>query len=104
MNERNKERKNATLSPNRRIPKSDSYEKVRSSSGQGDIHKLRRQAGGGGLSKCLCYYISLCIKLAYGGGGIKNWRNQAYVVYGCSLGAMYYNIKAGISLAFLIQS
>ena len=34
MNERNKERKNATLSPNRRIPKSDSYEKVRSSSGQ----------------------------------------------------------------------
>ena len=25
--------------------------------------------GGGGLAKCLCYYKSLCSKLAYGGGG-----------------------------------
>ena len=25
--------------------------------------------GGGGLAKCLCYYISLCSKLAYEGGG-----------------------------------
>ena len=24
--------------------------------------------GGGGLAKCLCYYISLCSKVAYGGG------------------------------------
>ena len=38
----------------------------------GGFHKLRNQAwgeGGGGLAKCLCYYISLCSKLAYGGGG-----------------------------------
>ena len=29
------------------------------------------QAGewGGGLAKCLCYYMSLCSKLANGGGG-----------------------------------
>ena len=40
--------------------------------------------GGGGLAKCLCYNISLCSKLAYGGGrGVKNWQNLAYVVYGC---------------------
>ena len=38
--------------------------------GLGGILKLRRQARGeGGLAKCLCYYISLCSKLAYGGGG-----------------------------------
>ena len=36
--------------------------------------------GGGGLAKCLCYYISLCSKLAYGGGGVKNCKNLAYVV------------------------
>ena len=42
--------------------------------------------GEGGLAKCLCYYISLCSKLAYGGGGgVKNWQNLAYVVYGWSL-------------------
>ena len=36
---------------------------------QGGILKLRMQARGrGGLAKCLCYYISLCSKLAYGGG------------------------------------
>ena len=34
----------------------------------GSIHKLRRQEGGGGLAKCLCYFISLCSKLAYVGG------------------------------------
>ena len=35
----------------------------------GAVHKLRKQARGeGGLAKCLCYYISLCSKLAYGGG------------------------------------
>ena len=34
----------------------------------GTIHKLRRQERGRGLAKCLCYYISLCSKLAYGGG------------------------------------
>ena len=28
----------------------------------------RRGRGGRGLAKCLCYYISLCSKLAYGGG------------------------------------
>ena len=41
----------------------------------------------GGLAKCLCYYISLCSKVAYGGGrgGVKNWQNLAYVVYGCPL-------------------
>ena len=77
MNERNKERKNATLSPNRRIPKSDSYEKVRSSSGQGDIHKLRRQAG----------------------EGVKNWQNLAYVVYGWShMGMSNYFYSAKICL------
>ena len=42
--------------------------------------------GGRGLAKCLCYYISLCSKVAYGGGrGVKNWQNLAYVVYGWSL-------------------
>ena len=41
----------------------------------GTIHKLRRQKRGEGmLAKCLFYYISLCSKLAYGGGrGVKNW-------------------------------
>ena len=56
------------------------------------IHKLRRQARGegeGGLAICLAlyalyYYISLCSKIAYGGGeGVKNWQILAYVVYGC---------------------
>ena len=49
------------------------------------IHKganINYVSKGGGLAKCLCYYISLCSKLAYG-GGIKNWQNLAYVVYGC---------------------
>ena len=37
----------------------------------GNINKLHRQERGreGGLAKCLCYYISLSSKLAYGGGG-----------------------------------
>ena len=35
----------------------------------------------GGLAKCICYYISLCSELAYG-GGIKNCQNLAHVVYG----------------------
>ena len=36
---------------------------------KGGLHKLRQQARGeGGLAKCLCYYISLCSKLADGGG------------------------------------
>ena len=44
---------------------------------------------GGGVNKCLCYFISLCSKLAYGGGrGVKNWQNLAYVVYGWSLGGL----------------
>ena len=40
----------------------------------GTIHKLRRQERGEGeLAKYLYYYISLCSKLAYGGGrgGLK---------------------------------
>ena len=50
----------------------------------GTIHKLRRQARGRGLAKCLWYDISLCSKLAYGRGRrVKNWQNLAYVVYGC---------------------
>ena len=36
--------------------------------GYGTIHKLRKQARGRGVTKCLCYYISLCSKAAYGGG------------------------------------
>ena len=48
----------------------------------GGLHKLRQQARGrggpGGLAKCLCYYISLCSKVADGGGrGVKNWQNLA---------------------------
>ena len=50
----------------------------------GGLHKLHK--GGGGLAKCLCYYISLCNKVAFGGGrGVKIWQNLAYVVYGSSL-------------------
>ena len=42
--------------------------------------------GGGGLAKCLFYYISLCSKLAdRGGRGVKNWQNLADIVYGCPL-------------------
>ena len=38
--------------------------------------------GGGGLAKCLGYYISLCSKLVCGGGrGVKNLQNPVYVVY-----------------------
>ena len=45
------------------------------------INYLGRR-GGGGLAKCLCYYISLCSKLVYGGGrGVKNLQNPVYVVY-----------------------
>ena len=45
-----------------------------------------REGEGRGLAKCICYYISLCTKLAYGGGGrAKNWQNLAYVVYGWPL-------------------
>ena len=52
----------------------------------GGFLKLRKQARGRGLAKCLCYYISLCSKLAYGGErGVKNWQNLAYVVYGWPL-------------------
>ena len=37
--------------------------------------------GGGGFAKCLCYYISLCCKLVYGGGrGVKNLQSLVYVV------------------------
>ena len=55
------------------------------------IHKLRKQGRGRGLAKCLCYYISLCSKLAYGGGrGVKNWLNFAYVVYGCPPSLWHY--------------
>ena len=37
--------------------------------------------GGGGVVKCLCYYISLCSKLANkGGGGVKNLQNPANVI------------------------
>ena len=44
--------------------------------------------GGGRLAKCLFYFISLCSKLAYGGGkGVKNWQNLSYLVYEWSLGA-----------------
>ena len=42
----------------------------------------------GGSAKCLCYYISLCSKLAYEGGWwrrVKKLQNLAYVVYGCTL-------------------
>ena len=50
------------------------------------INYVSRQGGGWGLGKCLCYYISLCSKVAYGGGrGVKNWQNLAYVVYGWPL-------------------
>ena len=42
---------------------------IKQQAGIGTIHKLRRQERGRGLAKCLCYYISLCSKLAYGGGG-----------------------------------
>ena len=43
----------------------------------------------GGLAKCLCYYINLCSKLAYGGvRGVKNSQILAYVVYGCPLGTL----------------
>ena len=43
--------------------------------------------GGGGLAKCLCYYVSVFSKLAYEGGrGVsKICKNFAYVVYGCPL-------------------
>ena len=40
-------------------------------------HKLRRKARG--LAKCLCYFISWCSKLVYGGwgeGGFKNLSNS----------------------------
>ena len=40
---------------------------------KGAIHKLRRQAWGGGFAKCLCYYISLCSKL-------QKSQNLVYVV------------------------
>ena len=40
---------------------------------QGASIKYVGRRGGGGLAKCLCYYISLCSKLAYGGGGVQNW-------------------------------
>ena len=37
--------------------------------------------GGGGFVKCLCYYISLCSKLANKGGrGVKNLQNPANVI------------------------
>ena len=53
---------------------------------KGVSKKLRRQVKGRGFAKCLFYYISLCSKLAYGGGrGVKNWQNLAYVVYVWSL-------------------
>ena len=42
--------------------------------------------GGGGLTNCLCKYISVCSKLVYGWGrGSKIGKNLAYVVYGWSL-------------------
>ena len=38
--------------------------------------------GEGVFAKCLCYYISLCSKLVYGGGrGVKNLQNPVFVVY-----------------------
>ena len=42
--------------------------------------------GGGVLAKCLCYYISLCSKLADGGGGGgQKLAKSCLVVYGCPL-------------------
>ena len=32
------------------------------------INYVGKRWGRGGLAKCLCYYLSLCSKLAYGGG------------------------------------
>ena len=57
-----------------------------SSSEGASINYVGRR-GGGGLSKCLCDYISLCSNFAYEGGGgeVKNWQNLAYVVYGWPL-------------------
>ena len=46
----------------------------------GAIHKLRRLARGRGFAKCLCYYISLCSKLVYRGGGGQKSHNLVYVV------------------------
>ena len=85
----------------------------------GAIHKIRKQARGRGLAKCLCYYISLCSKLAYKGRrGGQNWQNLTYVVYGCphvSLLALTYfmllkstSVKNGeykvIQFAFMFRS
>ena len=36
--------------------------------GKGPSINYVGRRGGGGLAKCLCYYISLCSKLDYGGG------------------------------------
>ena len=56
-------------------------EEVHDDEQQGVIHKLRRQARG--LANFPCYYISLCSKLAYGGGSKIGKILPRYVVYGC---------------------
>ena len=45
--------------------------------------------GGEGFAKCLCYYISLCSKLVYGGErGVKNLQNLVYVRSLCTYGPL----------------
>ena len=52
----------------------------------GTVHKLRRQPEGEGGQQTtnFCLLCLICLPMK-GGGGVKNSKNHAYVVYGWSL-------------------